>query len=851
MGGGPAVLRDAAQALPSVDAGAHEGVRLVPPQARGISFGKLWQATQARRRHGVPGRLEAGDEVHTSLEERVAREVRGRIFEMGPEAMLEHAYELAKKHELGLCLYEMEKGETHMGDRRGLAWTAVSMGDHAVRRGGRKAETRRCHQSGLEGHLQIDCNRPPTCDHCKKEGHMRLQRPLTIVELFGGIGTSLAAALKAGCKGVSRAGKGKGLEGPRSMLFLALLWVMKLIYQQHGEYLYILENPDFSTDCKEPVRRMQEVVAATLGAGVAWDAVQQGYYSHKEEPSAKEREMAMGFILGATAAPGVEEAQMREALGRAMNAESMHWLVHVIQIHLAAKQLEMEAEVGGPRRRHRGQGGGKLVEGGAIPAGHASGETAAAQAGLGADGKGGIRLHLAGAGQVHGEGARDKFDGRNSSVPAQTEDEPRGLGNLSREVSRAARSRPHQALRVGIRSRHGGGSEKGTHGRDLATTHVQGLPRPEQADDAGPVPHAKIQGASVFSTLDLHQGFNQIRIAAADVRKTAFHGPDGLYESLFTPSGLNTGTGGASSGGAGIGGTGAGGTRSKGVGARGTTSSSPPPPPHHHDLRFQAASRCALKEQETLVQETLELEQQQQELQRQELQQQQQPQQPLQLFLSVSGLRTLGLPSSSSPPPPAHGLPPPASSPAIVSPPPSQPAPPVVPHSRVRSCPPCACSSSPVDDLCIALLCSSPRRSPPTSVLLSPSESSLPISSTPIFDYYHTFRLGSPVFSPLLLWTLAPPPLSVSALTAVVADLASTRCLDYATHMVAPRPLFARGKSSLGCDVLEDKQFELEFLEAASPHLCAMLLAPDGDPSAFDIPNFSTHCETVSGQWDS
>ncbi|CAI7780705.1 unnamed protein product [Closterium sp. NIES-54] len=783
MGGGPAVLRDAAQALPSVDAGAHEGVRLVPPQARGISFGKLWQATQARRRHGVPGRLEAGDEVHTSLEERVAREVRGRIFEMGPEAMLEHAYELAKKHELGLCLYEMEKGETHMEDRRGLAWTAVSMGDHAVRRGGRKAETRRCHQSGLEGHLQIDCNRPPTCDHCKKEGHM-----------------SLAAALKAGCKvkkwvlveldpvvrrmALHHAKKLRGMYPSQMMTWVEAeaeedmihdiqevsqdnvnRWGqmdLLLIYQQHGEYLYILENPDFSTDCKEPVRRMQEVVAATLGAGVAWDAVQQGYYSHKE-PSAKEREMAMGFILGATAAPGVEEAQMREALGRAMNAESMHWLVHVIQIHLAAKQLEMEAEVGGPRRRHRGQGGGKLVEGGAIPAGHASGETAAAQAGLGADGKGAATVVA----------ARKELMG----------------GILPRLMCRDYR--------------------------------------------------------------DLNKLTMPDRIAAADVRKTAFHGPDGLYESLFTPSGLNTGTGGASSGGAGIGGTGAGGTRSKGVGARGTTSSSPPPPPHHHDLRFQAASRCALKEQETLVQETLELEQQQQELQRQELQQQQQPQQPLQLFLSVSGLRTLGLPSSSSPPPPAHGLPPPASSPAIVSPPPSQPAPPVVPHSRVRSCPPCACSSSPVDDLCIALLCSSPRRSPPTSVLLSPSESSLPISSTPICDYYHTFRLGSPVFSPLLLWTLAPPPLSVSALTAVVADLASTRCLDYATHMVAPRPLFARGKSSLGCDVLEDKQFELEFLEAASPHLCAMLLAPDGDPSAFDIPNFSTHCETVSGQWDS
>ncbi|CAI7855642.1 unnamed protein product [Closterium sp. NIES-54] len=66
-----------------------------------------------------------------------------------------------------------------------------------------------------------------------------------------------------------------------------------------------------------------------------------------EEPLAKERELAMGFIPGATAAPGVEESQRREAGGRAMDGESMHWLVHVKQMHMAAKKLEMEAEVGG------------------------------------------------------------------------------------------------------------------------------------------------------------------------------------------------------------------------------------------------------------------------------------------------------------------------------------------------------------------------------------------------------------------------------------------------------------------------------------------------------------------------
>ncbi|CAI5463054.1 unnamed protein product [Closterium sp. Yama58-4] len=48
----------------------------------------------------------------------------------------------------------------------------------------------------------------------------------------------------------------------------------------------------------------------------------------------------------------------------------------------------------------------------------------------------------------------------------------------------------------------------------------------------------KLQGAKVFSTLDLRQGFNQIPIRAADRKKTTFHGPDGLYEWRFMPFGM-------------------------------------------------------------------------------------------------------------------------------------------------------------------------------------------------------------------------------------------------------------------------------------------------------------------------
>ncbi|CAI7933083.1 unnamed protein product [Closterium sp. NIES-54] len=87
-----------------------------------------------------------------------------------------------------------------------------------------------------------------------------------------------------------------------------------------------------------------------------------------------------------------------------------------------------------------------------------------------------------------------------------------------------------------------------------------------------------------------------------------------------------------------------------------------------------------------------------------------------------------------------------------------------------------------------------------------------------------------------------------------LTEFASTRCFDYATSLVAApptSPLAVGGESALGRDTLEDRQFELEFLATASPHLCAMLLAPEEDPDALDIPTPCTYAEAVSGPWAS
>ncbi|CAI7895941.1 unnamed protein product [Closterium sp. NIES-53] len=58
---------------------------------------------------------------------------------------------------------------------------------------------------------------------------------------------------------------------------------------------------------------------------------------------------------------------------------------------------------------------------------------------------------------------------------------------------------------------------------------------------------------------------------------------------------------------------------------------------------------------------------------------------------------------------------------------------------------------------------------------------------------------------------------------------------------------FVRGECALGTDVLEDRQEDFECLAAAVPHLVAMLLAPDGDPDALDIPTSRTYAEAITG----
>ncbi|CAI7838214.1 unnamed protein product [Closterium sp. NIES-53] len=122
-------------------------------------------------------------------------------------------------------------------------------------------------------------------------------------------------------------------------------------------------------------------------------------------------------------------------------------------------------------------------------------------------------------------------------------------------------------------------------------------------------------------------------------------------------------------------------------------------------------------------------------------------------------------------------------------------------------------SLDPLTHLRTVMFRPSPPRSSP-SMLPSPPESTLTGSlSTPVTDYYRTFR---PILSRVLASLVTDPCASLSSvsnLTAAVTEFASTRRLDYSTRLVAApptSPLAVGGESALSCDALEDWEFKLE-----------------------------------------
>ncbi|CAI7795311.1 unnamed protein product [Closterium sp. NIES-54] len=139
--------------------------------------------------------------------------------------------------------------------------------------------------------------------------------------------------------------------------------------------------------------------------------------------------------------------------------------------------------------------------------------------------------------------------------------------------------------------------------------------------------------------------------------------------------------------------------------------------------------------------------------------------------------------------------------------------------------------------------------------LPSPPASSLPDGPDPESD---SLRAASPTVTRFLATAVTELLFESSAASALVAELvdfAVAYRLDYVTSLVAESasvsvcPPSVGGECALGTDVLEERQEDLKCFAAASPHLVSMLLAPEGDSDALDIPTPRSYAEAIEGPY--
>ncbi|CAI7859154.1 unnamed protein product [Closterium sp. NIES-53] len=146
-----------------------------------------------------------------------------------------------------------------------------------------------------------------------------------------------------------------------------------------------------------------------------------------------------------------------------------------------------------------------------------------------------------------------------------------------------------------------------------------------------------------------------------------------------------------------------------------------------------------------------------------------------------------------------------------------------------------------------------PSTAPLRVPLPSPPESSLPALADPESD---SLRAASPTVTRLLATVVTGPSFESAAASALVTELvdfAASCRLDYAASLVTESesicPPSVGGECALGTDVLEDRQEEFQCLAAASPHLVSVLLTPEGDPDALDIPTPRSYAEAIEGTY--
>ncbi|CAI7732673.1 unnamed protein product [Closterium sp. NIES-54] len=147
--------------------------------------------------------------------------------------------------------------------------------------------------------------------------------------------------------------------------------------------------------------------------------------------------------------------------------------------------------------------------------------------------------------------------------------------------------------------------------------------------------------------------------------------------------------------------------------------------------------------------------------------------------------------------------------------------------------------------------CTAPQRVP----LPSPPASSLPAGPDPESDSLCAASPAATRFLATAVTDLLFESSAASALVAELVDFAAACRLDYAASLVAASlsvsvcPPSVGGECALGTDALEDRQEEFECFAASVPHLVSMLLAPEGDPDALDIPTPRSYAEAIKGPY--
>ncbi|CAI7779762.1 unnamed protein product, partial [Closterium sp. NIES-53] len=168
----------------------------------------------------------------------------------------------------------------------------------------------------------------------------------------------------------------------------------------------------------------------------------------------------------------------------------------------------------------------------------------------------------------------------------------------------------------------------------------------------------------------------------------------------------------------------------------------------------------------------------------------------------------------------------------------------------------CSCLSyRPSSSSCCHGMALRPSSVPQRVVLPKPPASSLPHVPDPESNLAHA---ANPTVTRLLATFVTDPDLESTAAFALVTELvnfAARSRLDYVASLVSESesvcPPSVGGEPALNRDVLEDRQFELECLAVALPRFASMLLCPEGDLDAVDIPTPRSYAEAIAGEYSS